>query len=119
MQRLEDKVAVITGGNSGIGRATAKLFAEEGARVIITGRRQDVVDQAVRDIGHHALGVVGDVADLEHHHRVADMIQNRFGGVDIYMANAGVISLVPVHKRLFFRVLEVFCSLKPVFFREA
>jgi NAD(P)-dependent dehydrogenase (short-subunit alcohol dehydrogenase family) len=93
MQRLEDKVAVITGGNSGIGRATAKLFAEEGARVIITGRRQDVVDQAVRDIGHHALGVVGDVADLEHHHRVADMIQNRFGGVDIYMANAGVISL--------------------------
>ncbi len=93
MQRLEDKVAVITGGNSGIGRATAKLFAEEGARVIITGRRQDVVDQTVRDIGHHALGVVGDVADLEHHHRVADMIQNRFGGVDIYMANAGVISL--------------------------
>jgi NAD(P)-dependent dehydrogenase (short-subunit alcohol dehydrogenase family) len=93
MQHLKDKVAVITGGNSGIGRATAKLFAEEGAQVIITGRRQDVVEQATRDIGHHAMGVVGDVADLEHHQRVADMIQNRFGGLDIYMANAGIINL--------------------------
>ncbi|CAN7519057.1 glucose 1-dehydrogenase [Pararhizobium sp. LjRoot235] len=93
MQHLKDKVAVITGGNSGIGRATAKLFAEEGARVIITGRRQDVVEQAMRDIGHHAMGIVGDVSDLEHHQRVADMIQNRFGGLDIYMANAGIINL--------------------------
>ncbi|EJC85297.1 dehydrogenase of unknown specificity [Rhizobium leguminosarum bv. trifolii WSM2297] len=93
MQHLKDKVAVITGGNSGIGRATAKLFAEEGARVIITGRRQDVVDQAVRDIGRHAIGIVGDVADLEHHHKVVDMVENHFGGLDIYIANAGVINL--------------------------
>jgi len=97
MQHLKDKVAVITGGNSGIGRATAKLFAEEGARVVITGRRQDVVDQAVRDIGHHAIGIVGDVADLEHHRKVVDMVENHFGGVDIYIANAGVINLTASH----------------------
>ncbi|WP_429810177.1 SDR family NAD(P)-dependent oxidoreductase [Ensifer sp. B1-9] len=97
MQHLKDKVAVITGGNSGIGRATAKLFAEEGARVIITGRRQDVVDHAVRDIGHHAIGIVGDVTDLEHHHEVVDMVENHFGGLDIYVANAGVINLTASH----------------------
>ncbi|WFU13280.1 glucose 1-dehydrogenase (plasmid) [Rhizobium sp. CB3090] len=97
MQHLKDKVAVITGGNSGIGRATAKLFAEEGARVIITGRRQDVVDEAVRDIGDHAIGIVGDVADLEHHREVVDMVENHFGGLDIYMANAGVINLTASH----------------------
>ncbi len=97
MQHLKDKVALITGGNSGIGRATAKLFADEGARVIITGRRQDVVDQAVRDIGHHAMGIVGDVADLEHHNQVVDMVENHFGGLDIYIANAGVINLTASH----------------------
>lgn len=98
MQQLKDKVAVITGGNSGIGKAAARLFAEEGARVIITGRRQDIVDQAVRDIGHDAIGVVGDVADIDHHHRLADIVENRFGGIDIYMANAGVINLTAFGK---------------------
>ncbi|WP_105418137.1 SDR family NAD(P)-dependent oxidoreductase [Neorhizobium sp. T25_27] len=93
MQCLADKVAVITGGNSGIGKATARLFAEEGAQVIITGRRQDIVDQAVGEIGHGALGLVGDVADLEHHQKLADVVKTRFGGLDIYVANAGVINL--------------------------
>jgi NAD(P)-dependent dehydrogenase (short-subunit alcohol dehydrogenase family) len=93
MQHLKDKVAVITGGNSGIGKATARLFAEEGAQVIITGRRQDVVDRAVAEIGYGALGIVGDVGDLVHHRRVADTVKSKFGGLDIYMANAGVINL--------------------------
>lgn len=93
MQHLKDKVAVITGGNSGIGKATAQLFAQEGAQVIITGRRQDVVDEAVGDIGHGAVGVVGDVADLEHHRALAETVKSRFGGVDIYMANAAIINL--------------------------
>ena len=93
MQQLKDKVAVITGGNSGIGKATARLFAEEGARVVITGRRQDVVDQAVHEIGRDAIGIVGDVADLDHHQEVADVVKRRFGGLDIYMANAAVINL--------------------------
>jgi NAD(P)-dependent dehydrogenase (short-subunit alcohol dehydrogenase family) len=94
MQHLKDKVAVITGGNSGIGKAVARLFAEKGARVVITGRRQDVIDQAVLEIGHDAVGVVGDVADLAHHRSLAEIIKSRFGGLDIYMANAGIINLI-------------------------
>jgi NAD(P)-dependent dehydrogenase (short-subunit alcohol dehydrogenase family) len=93
MQHLKDKVAVITGGNSGIGKATARLFAEEGAQVIITGRRQDVVDEAVREIGRGAVGIVGDVADIAHHRALAETVKSRFGGLDIYMANAAVINL--------------------------
>jgi NAD(P)-dependent dehydrogenase (short-subunit alcohol dehydrogenase family) len=93
MQHLKDKVAIITGGNSGIGKATAQLFAEEGAQIIITGRRQDVVDRAVQDIGHSAVGFVGDVADLEDHRKLADIVNRSFGGIDIYVANAGVINL--------------------------
>jgi NAD(P)-dependent dehydrogenase (short-subunit alcohol dehydrogenase family) len=93
MQHLKDKIAVITGGNSGIGKATARLFAEEGAQIVITGRRPDMVEQAVAEIGHGAVGVVGDVADLQHHRELADLVASRFGGLDIYMANAGVINL--------------------------
>jgi len=93
MQHLKNKVAVITGGNSGIGKATARLFAEEGAQVVITGRRQDIVDQAVDEIGHGAIGIVGDVAELSHHKELADLVKASFGGLDIYVANAGVINL--------------------------
>lgn len=93
MQHLKNKIAVITGGNSGIGKATAQLFAEEGAQVIITGRRQDIVNQAAGEIGHGAIGIAGDVTDLEHHQKLADLVKGRFGGFDIYMANAGVINL--------------------------
>jgi NAD(P)-dependent dehydrogenase (short-subunit alcohol dehydrogenase family) len=95
MQRLQGKVAVITGGNSGIGLASAFLFAKEGAQVIITARRQEVLDEAVRHIGHRAIGIKGDVASLEHHAEVAEQVRERFGALDIYMANAGVITLTP------------------------
>ncbi|VVP81405.1 Glucose 1-dehydrogenase [Pseudomonas fluorescens] len=95
MQRLKGKVAVITGGNSGIGLASACLFAQEGAQVIVTARRQAVLDDAVRHIGHGAIGIEGDVASLEHHAAVAEQVRERFGGLDIYMANAGVITLTP------------------------
>lgn len=90
MSVLNDKVAVITGGNSGIGLATAKLFAAEGARVAITGRRQEMLDEAVGLIGPSAIGICGDVADLEHHEQVAHIVKERLGGADIYMANAGI-----------------------------
>ena len=95
MDTLIDKVAVITGGNSGIGLASAKLFAREGASVIITGRRAEAVDAAVAEIGPRALGLVGDVADLSHHEAIAQTVGSRFGGLDIYMANAGVNTITP------------------------
>ncbi|HEY5803568.1 MAG TPA: glucose 1-dehydrogenase [Lysobacter sp.] len=93
MNRLQDKVAVVTGGNSGIGLAAAELFAAEGAQVVVTGRRQDVLDDAVRRIGHGAIGIQGDVADIEHHAALATTVRERFGALDIYMANAGVITI--------------------------
>ena len=97
MTSLNGKVAVITGGNSGIGLAAAKLFAAEGAQVVITGRRQQVVDDAVREIGSVALGIQGDVADPDHHRQVAQIVHERFGHADIYMANAGVNTISPSH----------------------
>jgi len=90
MTNLNGKVAVITGGNSGIGFASARLFAEQGAHVVITGRRQQALDDAVRAIGPSAIAIRGDVADPDHHRKVADFVRNRFAGADIYMANAGV-----------------------------
>ncbi|HEY4292634.1 SDR family oxidoreductase [Luteibacter sp.] len=95
MKRLQGKIALITGGNSGIGLASAELFAAEGAQVIVTARRQDVLDEAVRKIGNGAVGIQGDVADLEHHTAAAALVRDRFGGLDVYMANAGVITIKP------------------------
>lgn len=93
MKRLEQKVALITGGNSGIGLATARLFARHGAKVIVTARRKEALDEAIRLIGHDALGIQGDVADVAHHAAVADEVRRRYGGLDVYMANAGVLTV--------------------------
>ena len=68
MGRLNGKVAVVTGGNSGIGLATAQLFRSEGAKVAITGRDQRTLDQAVRDLGGEVIGIRSDVAKLEERH---------------------------------------------------
>lgn len=95
MTDLNGKVAVITGGNSGIGLASAKLFAEQGAQVVITGRRQQALDEAVRIIGPAAIAARGDVADPKHHREIANLVRERFGGADIYMANAGVNTITP------------------------
>jgi NAD(P)-dependent dehydrogenase (short-subunit alcohol dehydrogenase family) len=88
---LNGKVAVVTGGTSGIGRATAELFAREGAQVVITGRGS--AHRAAEAIGHGALGLSGDVADLGHHKVVAEFIRQRFGALDVYVANAGIINI--------------------------
>lgn len=88
--KLIDKVAVITGANSGIGLATARAFVAEGAKVVLVGRRADAVAAAAAELGPQAVAVAGDVARLATHDRVAAVVRNRFGEVDIYLANAGV-----------------------------
>ncbi len=87
--KLTGKVALITGGNSGMGLASAKLLAEQGAQVIITGRRQKEVDEAAKAIGHDALGVQGDVSSLADLDRLFATIKQKFGHLDILFANAG------------------------------
>ena len=96
MSKLAGKVAVITGGNSGMGLATARLFAAEGAKVIITGRRQKDLDEAVQSIGKHIEGVQGDISVLTDLDRLHDHIKERYGKVDILFANAGLGKFVPL-----------------------
>lgn len=90
MNRLDGKVAVITGGSSGIGLATAKLFADEGAYVYITGRHQHELDKAVQQIGTQVTAVQGDVANLADLDRLYDIVKRQHGRVDVLFANAGV-----------------------------
>jgi NAD(P)-dependent dehydrogenase (short-subunit alcohol dehydrogenase family) len=94
-KKLEGKTAVITGGTEGIGLATAKLFAKEGAYVFITGRRQKELDGAVKAIGSHVTGVQGDVAELADLDRLYATVAKEKGQIDIVFANAGVGEFVP------------------------
>jgi len=89
-KKLEGKVAVITGGSSGIGLAAAQTFASEGAQVFITGRRQDELDAAVKLIGKNAIGVQGDVSNLEDLNRLYAEVEKRHARIDVLFANAGV-----------------------------
>ncbi len=90
MNKLEGKVAIITGGDSGIGLATAKRFAAEGASVYITGRRQQALDTAVREIGQQAAGIQGDVSQLADLDRLYTQVRQRHARIDVLFANAGV-----------------------------
>ncbi|QRF61000.1 glucose 1-dehydrogenase [Variovorax sp. UC122_21] len=89
-KRFIDKVVAITGGSEGIGLATAKLFAAEGARVYVTGRRQERLNDAVREIGNGAIGVQGDAANLTDLDRLYERIQRESGKLDVVFANAGI-----------------------------
>jgi NAD(P)-dependent dehydrogenase (short-subunit alcohol dehydrogenase family) len=95
-KKLEGKVAVITGGNSGIGLATARRFVAEGAHVFITGRRQAELDEAVRQIGKNVTGVPGDVANLADLDRLFATVEQQQGRLDVLFANAGVGEFVPL-----------------------
>ncbi|HZC47647.1 MAG TPA: glucose 1-dehydrogenase [Nitrososphaeraceae archaeon] len=96
MKKLEGKVAVITGGNSGIGLATAERFVSEGAYVFINGRRQSELDAAVKKIGKSISGVQGDVSNLADLDRLYATVKEQKGRIDILFANAGVGELVPL-----------------------
>lgn len=87
--KLKDKVAVITGGTSGMALATAKLFVEEGAYVFITGRNKERLDKAVEEIGKNVTGVQGDAASLEDIDRLYDIVRKEKGHIDILFASAG------------------------------
>ena len=96
MGRLESKVALITGGNSGIGLATAKQFVNEGAHVFVTGRREPELAAAVKEIGGSVRGVQGDVANLGDLDRLFAQIEREKGRLDIVFANAGVARYAPL-----------------------
>lgn len=90
MKKLEGKVAVITGGNSGIGLATAQQLVSEGAYIFITGRRQSELDAAVKQIGENVSSVQGDVSNLEDLDQLYAKVKEQKGTIDILFANAGV-----------------------------
>src|SRR5271155_1267033 len=96
MPKLEGKVAVVTGGNSGIGLATAQRLAAEGAYVFITGRRQAELDAAVKLIGKNVTGVQGDVSNLADLDRLYATVKQQKGRVDILFANAGLGEFAPL-----------------------
>lgn len=94
--RLEGKVTLVTGGTSGIGLATARRFAAEGAFVFITGRRQAELDAAAKAIGPMAMGIQGDSSDLADLDRLYATIKGHKGRLDVLFANAGVYEFVPI-----------------------
>jgi NAD(P)-dependent dehydrogenase (short-subunit alcohol dehydrogenase family) len=94
--KLNNKVAVVTGGSSGIGLATAKLFAEQGAKVAITARNQDNLNKAVEEIGNDALGVQGDVAKVADLDKMYRSVAAKFGKIDVLISNAAVYIIGPL-----------------------
>ena len=95
MSRLKNKIAVITGGSSGIGLATAKRFVKEGAYVFITGRRRAELDKAVAEIGSNVTAVQGDVSNLDDLDRLYKEVAAKKGRIDVLFANAGVAEPTP------------------------
>ena len=96
MGKLEGKVAVVTGGNSGIGLATAKRFQQEGAKVVISGRSKKTLDEAVRTIGNGVLSIQADVANLADLDKLYKEVSDKFGKIDVLFVNAGVAKFAPL-----------------------
>ncbi len=115
--KLAGKKALITGGNSGIGLATAFRFIKEGAQVAITGRNQETLDAAVAQLGPNAIGFRGDIADSASRKAILKQVGEKFGKLDIVFANAGIPGSTPVGKtpeELFEQIISV--NLTSVFF---
>lgn len=96
MDKLKNKVAVITGGNSGIGFATAKEFIAQGAKVVITGRNQSAIDDAVKELGTNAIGIRSDATNISETEALVEKVKATFGKVDVLFVNAGVFFAEPV-----------------------
>jgi len=94
--KLEGKIAVITGGSSGIGLATAKGFVAEGAYVFITGRRRSELDAAVSEIGKNVIGIQSDVSNLADLDKLYNTVKEQKGHIDILFANAGIGEFAPL-----------------------
>jgi NAD(P)-dependent dehydrogenase (short-subunit alcohol dehydrogenase family) len=115
MKKFKDKVAVITGGNSGIGYSTAKILAENGARVVITGRRKDAVKSAAMEL--HATGLVADQSNLNDIDLLVSDVARQFGKVDILLINAGISQFATIEtatESLFDGIMNV--NLKGAYF---
>jgi NAD(P)-dependent dehydrogenase (short-subunit alcohol dehydrogenase family) len=95
MNKLQGKMAVVTGGTTGIGFATAKRFVDEGAFVFITGRRQKELDEAVKAIGSNVVGIQGDVSKLQELDRLYETVKTK-GKIDVLVANAGIGEFAPL-----------------------
>ena len=116
MGKLERKVAVITGGSSGMALASAKRFVEEGAYVFITGRRQEALDEAVKLIGRNVTGVRGDAANLDDLDRLFDTVKREKGKIDVLFASAGTGEAVQTGRD--YRA-ALRCGLRPEYARHA
>ena len=96
MKRLEGKTALVTGGNSGIGLATAKRFQEEGARVAISGRSKKTLEEAVKNLGNGLLAVQADVAKLSDLDKLFAEVSQKLGKIDVLFVNAGIAKFAPL-----------------------
>jgi len=96
MNQLNKKIAVVTGGSAGIGFAAAKEFIAQGAKVVITGRNQTAIDEAVNKLGNHAIGVRADVTGLKNTENLVAKVKSVYGNVDTLVVNAGVSFQEPV-----------------------
>jgi len=96
MSKLTNKVAVVTGGNAGIGFATAKEFIAQGAKVVITGRKQSLIDEAVNELGSNAIGILSDASNLKDTDALVNKVSSLYGKVDVLFVNAGVFYPTPI-----------------------
>jgi len=117
MDKLKGKIAVITGGNSGIGLATAKEFAEQGAKIVVSGRDQKTLDEVAKQLGPDALVVRADVVKLADIEKLFAAVKRKFGRIDVLFVNAGIGKFSPfeaVTEEIYDSILDV--NLKGAFF---